>query len=233
MDFFTTVLLLLVGGTGGVLLTNVIKGQFKKPDTTLTDVRTQSTLLLERIEKVFKVVMAEGYFSEIYNYQDQKKILYVLNDPKKAMIIAKSKVLVGFDFAKVRFRQPEAGQKILIVESFPEPEVLSIDTDYQFYDIVPGVLNHFSSEDYTQILDDAKRVMHERALQSDLPRIANNQIQYMMYQLAGSLGWELQLPEAEQRKLDALRAHYETTDATPKLLGNISLEKTGDSLTKK
>ncbi|GAB2603229.1 DUF4230 domain-containing protein [Spirosoma areae] len=209
MDFLTTALLLLVGAGGGVALANTLRKRTGRSDASVTDVRRDSVLLLERIEKVFKVVMAEGYFSEIYNYQDQKKILYLLNDPKKAMVIAKSKVLVGFDFAKVRFRVPEEGDKKLIIEAFPEPEILSIDTDYKFYDIQAGFLNHFSGADYTQILDEAKQAMNERAMQSDLPKIANNQIQYMMYQLASSMGWQLQLPEAEQRQLEALKAKAE------------------------
>ncbi len=45
--------------------------------------------------------------------------------------------------------------------------------------------------------------MQSRALQSDLPRIANNQIQYMMYQLASTMGWSLQLPEGDQRRIEA------------------------------
>lgn len=213
MDFLTTFLLLLVGAGGGAALANTVRKR-----TGISNVRRDSVLLLERIEKVFKVVMAEGYFSEIYNYQDQKKILYVLNDPKKAMVIAKAKVLVGFDFAKVRFRTSDNGDKKLIIESFPEPEVLSIDTDYTFYDIQAGILNHFSGGDYTQILDEAKQAMNERAMQSDLPKIANNQIQYMMYQLASSMGWQLQLPEAEQKKLEALKAQAEDkTQATKRL----------------
>lgn len=204
MDFLTTALLLFTGGAAGVAITNLLKKR-----AAVTTIQRDSTVLLERIEKVFKVVMAEGYFSEIYNYQDDKKILYLVSDPKKAMIIVKSKVLVGFDFAKVRFQAPENGSKKLVIESFPEPEVLSIDTDYKFYDILPGYLNHFSSEDYTRILDDAKQVMHERAMQSDLTRIANNQIQYMMLQLAGSMGWQLELPEAKQRQLAAISSHDE------------------------
>ena len=213
MDFLTTALLLLVGTGAGVALSNTLRSRSGK-----TDVRRDSVILLERIEKVFKVVMAEGYFSEIYNYQDQKKILYVLNDPKKAMVIAKSKVLVGFDFAKVRFQAPDNGDKTLVIEAFPEPEVLSIDTDYKFYDIQAGYLNHFSGEDYTKILEEAKQAMNERAMHSDLPKIANNQIQYMMYQLASSMGWQLQLPEAEQRQLEALKAKAEDEANGTKLL---------------
>ena len=218
MDFFTVLLLILVGAGGGVALANTLRKR-----AGVTDIQRDSVLLLERIEKVFKVVMAEGYFSEIYNYQDQKKILYLLNDPKKAMIIAKSKVLVGFDFAKIRFQTPVNGEKKLIIESFPEPEVLSIDTDYKFYDIQAGILNHFSGADYTQILDEAKRAMNERAMQSDLPKIANNQIQYMMYQLASSMGWQLQLPEADQKQLEALKAQAEADSRLPKQLNSGSI----------
>ncbi|GAB4051667.1 DUF4230 domain-containing protein [Spirosoma litoris] len=217
MDFLTIILLLLVGAGGGVALANALR-----KNTGTTEVQRDSVLLLERIEKVFKVVMAEGYFSEIYNYQDQKKILYLLNDPKKAMVIAKSKVLVGFDFAKVRFRAPDNGEKKLIIEAFPQPEILSIDTDYKFYDIQAGILNHFSGADYTQILEEAKQAMNDRAMQSDLPKIANNQIQYMMYQLASSMGWQLQLPEADQKKLEALKAK---TEDTPKLPAFLSPEE--------
>jgi hypothetical protein len=215
MDFFNTLLLLLVGSGAGYAIASSMRA---KTDT--GDARRESVVLLERIQKVFKVVMAEGYFSEIYNYQDQKKILYVLNDPKKAMIIAKSKVLVGFDFQKVRFLQPDPDQKTLVIESFPEPEVLSIDTDYKFYDIQSGILNQFNSEDYTKILEDAKQAMQTRALQSDLPRIATNQIQYMMYQLAGSMGWELQLSPAEQFKIEEIKKRYDDLDASPKILGS-------------
>ncbi len=204
MDFLTTALLLFTGGAAGVAITNAFRKR-----SAVSSVRRDSVVLMERIEKVFKVVMAEGYFSEIYNYQDDKKILYLLSDPKKAMIIAKSKVLVGFDFAKVRFQLPETGGKKIIVEAFPEPEVLSIAKDYKFYDIMPGYLNHFRSEDYTHILDDAKQAMLERAMQSDLPRIANNQIQYMMLQLAASMGWQLELPAAKQRQLAAIASHDE------------------------
>ncbi len=218
-DFLTILLLLLLGGAGGYVLTTRLRQQAQT-----AVVRRDAVLLLERIEKVFKVVMAEGYFTEIYNYQDEKKFLYVLKDPKKAMVIAKAKVLVGFDFAKMRFRQPEPGSRQLIIEAFPEPEVLSIDTDYQFYDINPGVLNYFKSDDYTRILEEAKQVMNERALQSDLPRIANNQVQYMMYQLTESMGWTLQLPPAETQRLAELKQQAElpVSKALPASVGNMT-----------
>ena len=174
-----------------------------------------STVLLERIEKVFKVVMAEGYFTEIFDYQDDKKLLYVFKNSKKALIIAKAKVLVGFDFGKMRFHLDDQTQK-MIIEYFPEPEVLSIDTDYKFYDIGNGILNRFNPEDYTNLLTEAKNAMNEKALTGDLPRIANNQVQLMIYQLAASMNWQIdmQLPEGNRQQL-AQFSRYETLSAEP------------------
>jgi hypothetical protein len=181
-------------------------------------ITTSSTILLERIEKVFKVVMAEGYFTEIFDYKDDKKFWYLFNNSKKALVIAKAKVLVGFDFGKMKFRIDTGSQK-MIIEYFPEAEILSIDTDYKFYDIENGLLNRFNQDDYTNLLSDAKRAMNDKAMTSDLPRIANNQVQLMMYQLAASMNWQidLQLPEANQKKIDTFTA-YEPVVAEPKTL---------------
>ncbi len=178
-----------------------------------------STILLERIEKVFKVVMAEGYFTEIFDYKDDKTYWYLIKNSKKALVIAKAKVLVGFDFAKMRYRIDEKTNK-MVIEYFPEPEVLSIDTDYKFYDIENGIWNRFNHEDYTNLLVDAKQAMNEKALTGDLPRIANNQVQFMMYQLAASMGWnvDMQLPPANQQKLEEFKS-YEEVKAEVKELG--------------
>lgn len=175
------------------------------------DSSREVSVLLERIEKVFKVVMAEGYFTEIYDYEDNKSFWQVFKDKKKALVISKAKVLVGYDFGKMKFRIDQNSRK-LVIEYFPEPEVLSIDTDYKFYDIEQGWLNKFQTEDYTQILNEAKIAMTEKALLSDLPRIANNQLQFMMIQLAAGMNWKigLQLSESNQKMLDSFSEYTDT-----------------------
>lgn len=173
----------------------------------------EAVVLLERIEKVFKVVMAEGYFTEIYNYQHDKNIWNLIKDKKKALIIAKAKVLVGYDFGKLRYHM-EGAEKKMIIDYFPEPEILSMDTDYKFYDIEQGWLNRFQSDDYTSILNEAKQTMNEKALQSDLPRIATNQVQLMMFQLAATMNWkiDMQLPESNKDLLEEYTT-YKPIDA--------------------
>jgi hypothetical protein len=206
-----SVLMLAVGGGVGYFVFGQKNNQQKA-------ISTSSTILLERIEKVFKVVMAEGYFTEIFDYKDEKKVWYMFNNSKKALVIAKAKVMVGFDFGKMKFRLDETTHK-MIIEYFPEAEILSIDTDYKFYDIENGLLNRFNQDDYTNLLNDAKVAMNDKAMTSDLPRIANNQVQLMMYQLAASMNWkiDLQLPEGSQKTLSEF-ASYEPLVAEPKML---------------
>ncbi|MPR32795.1 DUF4230 domain-containing protein [Salmonirosea aquatica] len=208
MEFSTLLFFLMSLGLGagaGIWGYNRWWVEGQKPEPT-----REASVLLDRIEKVFKVVMAEGYFTEIYNYQHDKDIWHLFKDKKKALIIAKAKVLVGFDFSKVRLRV-EGENRQLVVEYFPAPEILSMDTEYKFYDIESGWLNRFQTDDLTHILAEAKEVMNEKAMESDLPRIANNQIQLMMYQLAATMNWKLamQLTEANQKMLAKYATYHE------------------------
>jgi hypothetical protein len=167
-------------------------------------IKNESTILLEKVEKVFKIVLAEGHFSEIYDHTSEKEILFGLTTTnKKALIVAKAKVLVGYDFSKVKINWIQGTRK-MIVEEFPEPEILSVDSDYKFYDIDQGLFNKFKNEDYTQLLSDAKQTMQHKAIASELPRIAKKQAVVMLNQMASTMGWDIdfkQIPPSEEIKL--------------------------------
>ncbi len=167
-------------------------------------IKNESTLLLEKVEKVFKIVLAEGHFSEIYDHNSEKEILFGLTTTnKKALIVAKAKVLVGYDFSKVKINWIYGTRK-MIVEEFPEPEILSVDSDYKFYDIDQGLFNKFKNDDYTQLLSDAKQTMQHKAIASELPRIAKKQAVVMLNQMASTMGWDIefkQIPPNEEIKL--------------------------------
>ena len=201
MEFLLFLAAIAIGGIAAWQIFNWMYG--KKLRDNKEELRQESTLLLERIEKVFKVVMAEGYFTEIYDHSSKKEFMGFFKVNKKALVVSRAKVSVGFDFGKMKVRRDEATRK-LVVEQFPEAEILSIDTDYKFYDIDQGWLNKFNHEDYTNILNDAKKVMQDKALSSDLPKVANRQVGLMMSQLAASMNWEVeykQLPILEQKTL--------------------------------
>ncbi len=201
MEFLLFLVAIAIGGIAAWQIFNWMYG--KKLRDNKEELRQESTLLLERIEKVFKVVMAEGYFTEIYDHSSKKEFMGFFKVNKKALVVSRAKVSVGFDFGKMKVKRDETTRK-LVVEQFPEAEVLSIDTDYKFYDIDQGWLNKFSHEDYTNILNEAKKVMQDKALTSDLPKVANRQVGLMMSQLAASMNWEVefkQLPISEQKTL--------------------------------
>jgi uncharacterized protein DUF4230 len=158
-----------------------------------------ATVLLERIKAVAKLVTLEGYFSEIYDYQDYYGYdLSMLR--KKALIKVKAKVSVGFDLEKMSITT-EPGTKTIVVTSIPGPEILSIEHDLEYYDLQEGLFNSFSKEDYNKLNANAKEFIRRQALGSDLFSRAQEQrdeIFEMMRFMAESAGWTF---DVEKEKL--------------------------------
>lgn len=171
---------------GGLLFYFLLRKKAKPP------VVTQSSItVLEKVEKVFKVVLAEGYFSDIFDYKHETNLFFELwNSTKKALIIANARVLIGYDFAKMKYSIDEESRK-LIIEEFPQPEVLAVDPDYKFYDAENGFFNKFKNEDYTAMVDDAKKRISERALQSDLAKIAARQMKTLLSTVDENSVWQI------------------------------------------
>lgn len=209
MDILIFLLAMILGGISAWQVFNWYYAKKFKHEK--KDVTTESLVLLERIEKVFKVILAEGYFTEIYDHNNKKDFFGIFKTHSKALVIAKVKVSVGYDFAKMRFRR-DVATRTLVIEQFAEPEIISIDTDYKFYDINQGMLNKFDNEDYTEILAEAKKLMQEKARASDLPQIAQKQTELMMQQLCASIGWKLE----QERVLEPIKTVQVITDGREK-----------------
>jgi|688.fasta_scaffold139869_2 hypothetical protein len=192
MEFLLFIIALVVGSLASWQIFNWVYG--KKIKDNSESIRVESHVLLERIEKVFKVVLAEGYFTEIYDHNSKKEFWGLFKSSNKALVVAKAKVSVGYDFSKMKFSRENTERK-LVIEEFAPAEILSVDTDYKFYDLNQGLLSKFNNEDYTAILAEAKKMMQEKAQESDLPQIAANQVKVMMKQLAASMNWELDINE--------------------------------------
>lgn len=204
MEFVLFILALGIGALAAWQIFSWRYGASKKKKTR-TEVQAESNILLERIEKVFKVVFAEGYFTEIYDHKSNKDFWGIFQSNKKALVVTKAKVSVGYDFSKMKFERDEETRKIKVI-AFPEPEVISMDTDYKFYDINQGWLHKFKTDDYTSILEDAKKLMKSRALESHLPIAANKQVALMMQQIAESMNWQIEMNQSikEESRLQPL-----------------------------
>jgi hypothetical protein len=173
---------------GGVIAWLVIKLNSK---TKTAVVRESSHTVIESIRKVFKLVLAEGFFNELYNYEDTRKLFNLFPTSKRALVIIQAKVLVGFDFEKCTWEIDEKAQKIRLV-SFPEPEIVSIETDYKYYNFDEGIFNLLSREDFTRMQVNGKKQVEAAAIKSDLPRMAAEQMRTLLTEVVQSKQWQIE-----------------------------------------
>ena len=86
---------------GGILVYWLYSLFNKKQSKQLTE--KQSTVLLDKIKSVCKLVSVEGDFAEIYHYENTKDgFMSLLSSKKKALIIVKAKAHIGYDLKKLR-----------------------------------------------------------------------------------------------------------------------------------
>jgi hypothetical protein len=154
-------------------------------------VTESSHTVLESVRKVFKIVLAEGVFNELYNYEETKKLFRLIPSTKRALVIIQAKVLVGFNFEKCVWDIDETNRKIKLV-SFPEPEILSIESDYKYYNFDEGIFNLLSREDLTRIQVNGKKQVEMAAIKSDLPKMAAEQMRTMLLEVVQSKNWQIE-----------------------------------------
>ena len=161
--------------------------------TSIKDVdKVDSTILLERVEKVFKLVTVEGNFNEIYNYEN-----HIFADiwpfRKKALVQVNAKASVGYDFEGINFIIDEDA-KTLKIDGELIPEILSIDHNVKSYDFENGLFNMISDDDITKMGVEAKEFIRVKAEESDLYDQAEDQkaeLLEMMDWILKASGWEL------------------------------------------
>lgn len=178
----------------------------KRKKRTITQ---NSIVLIERVKQVLKLVTVEGDFSEIVTYKDVKPIILDLyHAEKKALVTVSAKAMVGFDLAKAKINKNDRTRTIHIT-SFPEPEIISIDANIEYYHTSDNLLNKFVPEDHTEILKATKESIREKIPESGLHTKAieqANQLMAGLEHIAERLNWKLEygtlksLPEADGSK---------------------------------
>lgn len=164
----------------------------KKRNKELT--KQQSTVLLDKIRSVCKLVSVEGDFAEIYHYENTKdRFMSLLRSKKKALIVVKAKAHIGYDLTKLDLKA-DTEKKRIILNNFPEPEVLSIEPDLQFYDIKNGLFNSFSPDDLTMLNQEAKEHIKQKIPESGLMDTARKealQAVLLVEKIVETIGWRL------------------------------------------
>lgn len=185
IKYLIVVLLILISAVAGIFYGQKLK-LFKNHEVEKVEV------VMERVAKVFKMVAVEGYVSEIY--EDKQYRQWDINIlRKKAMVRVKAKVSIGYDFEKAKFEVDESNKEI-VIRNFPEPEILSIDHDLDYYDLEEGLFNSFDADDLTKINEKAKKYAVEMIKSGELFEEAEsqkNKITELLSTLIGPSGWKI------------------------------------------
>ena len=169
----------------------------------------QSTVLLEKIRAVCKLISVEGDFAEIYRYENRRDhFMKLFSSKKKALIVINARAQIGYDFKKVQISSdPE--RKTIFLTHFPPPEILSIEPELEFYDIKNGLFNAFTPEDMTSLNKEAKTHIREKIPDSGLMDSARQEALeaiLLIEKIVETIGWKLNYDalslEADPLKLD-------------------------------
>ncbi len=173
-------------------------------------VNAQSTVLLDKIKKVCKFITVEGDFAEIYHYEDVKeRFLKLISSKKKALVVIKAKAHLGYDLSKIKLKSDTEKKKITL-QHFPQPEILSIETNLDYYDKTDGLFNKFEAADLTDLHNEAKVHIEEKIPESGLIEIAQKEALetiLLMETIVETIGWKLdysalKIEEPKTKKLE-------------------------------
>jgi hypothetical protein len=157
-------------------------------------VKSQSILLLDKIKTVCKFITVEGDFAEIYHYEDVKeKFLKLISSKKKALVVINAKAHIGYDLSKIDLQSDTTNKKI-ILQHFPQPEVLSIETNLNYYDKSDGLFNKFEASDLTELNQEAKKHIKDKIPESGLIQIAQKEALntiLLIENIVETIGWKL------------------------------------------
>jgi hypothetical protein len=175
-------------------------------------IEIQSVVLLEKIKSVCKLITVEGDFAEIYHYENTKNhLLNMITSKKKAVLLINAKAHIGFDLSQIKLEANKKTQEIVLTH-FPEPKILTVDTDVKYYDKKEGLFNKFEASDLTDLHKASKKFIVDKIPQSGLLNSAKKEALetvLMIEKLIEPSGWKLnytklQLPlgEIENDKID-------------------------------
>ncbi|UJP66605.1 DUF4230 domain-containing protein [Mongoliitalea daihaiensis] len=171
-------------------------------------IQESSALIQQRIEQVGKLIVTEGYFSQVFTFKNSQNLfLNMLKSDKKALVVANAKVTVEYDLRQLQ-TEIDMENQILILKSIPEP-VINIYPEIEYYDVSQDYFNKFGAADYNKIKNTVTTRIREKVNQSNL--LENSQDRLMaelvnIFILTKSLGWTLQYNEVAIESEEELKS---------------------------
>ncbi|MCF4100409.1 DUF4230 domain-containing protein [Gillisia sp. M10.2A] len=201
---------LFIGLAAGAILAYFIFAWFNK-SRSKSRADEQSVILMDKIKSVCKFITVEGDFSEIYHYENLKeKYVSLIFGKKKAIVLITAKAHIGFDLSKIRMDSDTEAKKIILT-NFPEPELLTVETDFKYYDKREGWANPFTTSDLTDINRDAKKHIVDKIPKSGLIEKARGEALstiLLIEKIVETIGWKLdytalEVASGEMKKIES------------------------------
>lgn len=190
MDRIKGLLILLAVG----LLVFFLTREAYRPDAPSEEV--SSTVLLERVRPVLKLVTVEGDFTELYTYRDNSAAWFDWSkqmswNQKKAILRVTARASVGYDLEGMKLEFDEGSRTVHLL-GMDKPKLLALEHDVDYYDLEEGTFNTFSAADHTRINAQAKELIRGKVAASGLYAAAEAQRNEMLQVLKAvveNAGW--------------------------------------------
>lgn len=155
-----------------------------------------STVLLERIRPVLKLVTVEGDFSEVYSETLSDKNYRWFKDlgpfQKSVLLRVNASMSIGYDLEGMNINTDEASRTITLSGSL-RPEIISTEYAFEYYDLKEGLFTEFAASDISNIEKKAKAKIISAAAKSGLfTAAAKGRVEAvgLMRTLVESSGWK-------------------------------------------
>lgn len=184
----------------GVIITLIVLFTFKycgdKKEEKVV-LQESSQLIQEQIKNVGKLVVTEGYFSEVFTYKNSKAVFGDLfNAKKKALVVVNADVTIAYDLSKIDYQIDEETKTLHII-GIPKEEI-KINPDFEYYDVQADYLNPFEANDYNAIKETVKKSLMKKVEASEIKLNAKNRLVSELAKfhiLTNTLGWTLKYNE--------------------------------------
>lgn len=176
----------------------IVSDIFTKKDNS----QVSSTIVVERIQKVMKLVTVEGNYSELMKYNDFDYVDFP-GFRKDALVKVNAKVSVGYNMEKMKISTNEK-DKAIVISQMPKPEIISIDTDIKFENLSSGLFTNFSEQELTKLNALAKEKIKQKALSAELIKQAEEQKQDvldLMFYMAKENGYKIMIEGSELKPI--------------------------------
>ncbi|NNE30708.1 MAG: DUF4230 domain-containing protein [Saprospiraceae bacterium] len=170
-----------------------------------TKVEISSSVLLEKVHEVTKLIAVEGQFSELFKFEESWG--YAISPlTKSAVVRVQATALIGYDLEGLSVVVDENANEIRI-RKLPPAKLVSLEKNLDYYDFKQGLFNSFTKTDLNLIDHKADQILRTKIDESDLFVRAENQLRNHLQTLHFSLnsfGWDLVIPSVSEENSELM-----------------------------